>query len=171
MSDSQDTFGFRGEAVAAISTLADVSVTSKQEGGTTMRRGSSSPRFFPPDIDGPRGTIMVCSAVFGKLVVRQKQIRASKEIALTKLFLQKMSLLNHTVSWELMVRADNATKTVFSQRGAESVSASVSLLHGVDVLNNMVPVEQKEEGFHVTGLLSPLCRSSATGPRNTNTSI
>jgi DNA mismatch repair protein MutL len=159
---SDTTFGFRGEAVAAISSLSsEFGVVSKCKSGTEIRRGSR-PVYFTDGLikdQSQSGTIVRAGNIFGNLVVRQKSMRIPKEVARVKEFFTKMSLLHHCVSLSLvsfqLVNEGVKRKTLFHQKGQESVSSMFRSFHGEEIASQMVSVDLELHGFRISGLLSP----------------
>ena len=160
---SDTSFGFRGEAIAAISALsAEFGVASKCKASTFVKRGSH-PVYFSEGINHwQSGTIVKAGNVYGSLQVRQKAMRIPKEIARVKEFFQKMCLLHHRVSLSLfdfqvtqgphrIIRS----KTLFRQSEQESVSSMFRSFHGQQPASQMISVDLELYGFRISGLLSP----------------
>lgn len=161
--ESSDTsFGFRGEAVAAISALSsEFGVVSKCKHGAEIRRGSR-PVYYTEGVmkqQGQSGTIIRAGNIFGSLIVRQKSMRISKEVARVKEFFTKMSLLHHRVSLSVVsfqhVNGGIKSKTLFRQAQQESVSSMFRSFHGQELASQMVSVDLELHGFRISGLLSP----------------
>jgi DNA mismatch repair protein MLH3 len=152
---ASDSFGFRGEAIAAISSISTFGVTSKKNSACVS--SGAAPIYFANGIQGVSGTIVRAGNIFGNMVVRQSAMRAPKELSRIKEFLQKMSLLHHCVSLSLrqVISTRGDMKTVLEQPAQESVSSMFRQMHGSDVVSKMVSVDVDLDGFRVTGLLSP----------------
>lgn len=99
------TFGFRGEALAAISSVSDMSIHSKRldgEGcGINITYGELSD-IYPSSI--PEGTVVIVKNIFKNLPVRKKFIKSeSSETNEIIKFLKIFSVINPHIDTKLLV--------------------------------------------------------------------
>ena len=138
--------GFRGEALAAIRMLSNLTVSSKaancsstymktfEERGTDICNDCSVLAKSSIHIANS-GTRVRVRHLFENLPARRKALRRNLEIFKVKEFIQRMSILYHDVSW-LLVDA-NSKKTVTKLQSQLSVSARFMHFHGQQVLHKM----------------------------------
>ncbi|MEF3255827.1 MAG: DNA mismatch repair endonuclease MutL [Deferribacterales bacterium] len=93
------TFGFRGEALAAISSVCDFSIASRREpfdGYILIKNFNSEPIIKPSNI--PKGTIVEVKNLFSKIPVRKKFLKSSssefKEIIK---FIKSFAAINYKI--------------------------------------------------------------------------
>jgi DNA mismatch repair ATPase MutL len=155
------SFGFRGEAVAAISYLSDLTVFSKTNGSCTIssslgRSACGTPRCgaeIDPFAGTPSGTLFRAKNIFGKLPVRQRNIKPALEVSLLKQFVEKMSVLHHSVQWTLEIAGHFAP--IIQLPSAPSVASRFLSLASIEILSKMVSVDVECNGVRIVGLISP----------------
>ena len=153
-------YGFRGEALAAINNLSDLTVISKTLGEKTVARTfgtTSSTTFMIGESDPLRdvlsGTIVTASNIFGRFPVRQRVIKGSVEIARIREFVQKMAVLHHSVNWTLEVVGNQ--HPLIQLQSDFSVASRFAKIVGQELLKAMVPVDVSCNGMRFVGLMSP----------------
>lgn len=96
---SVKTFGFRGEALSAISSVSDFAITSKRDNFDvyTLEKHFNSPPIIKP-ATSTRGTIVEVRNLFSKIPVRKKFVKSSsnegKEILK---FVKNFSAINYNI--------------------------------------------------------------------------
>lgn len=100
------SYGFKGEALAAISMIANVEITSKSRmlPRKTYAVNINQGNYLSlPVCDRlSQGTTVKVTGIFESLPVRQISSRISIELNRIKEFVQKMSMLHHSISWLLV---------------------------------------------------------------------
>ena len=154
------SYGFRGEALAAINELSDLTVISKTLDGKTVERTfgnrKSTGRLLgelDPLRDMDSGTIVKAINVFGRFPVRQRVMKGTLEIARIREFVQKMAILHHKCEWCLEVFGNQHPLIQLSSD--LSVASRFAKIVGQDMLTTMVPVDVCCNGLQLVGLMSP----------------
>jgi DNA mismatch repair ATPase MutL len=115
LTESSSSYGFRGEALSAIASLATVEITSREKGSseTYCKRirsddhatfGKVHNRSIP---SSRHGTKVVLSDIFNICKVRQRNIKRSGEVSKIKDFIVRMSILHHAIGWKLIDNSSN----------------------------------------------------------------
>lgn len=129
------THGFRGEALASISHVANISITSRQEHRDAYKVTSSDCEIIPAS--GKKGTFIVCSDLFRDFPARREFLKSdSYEGSLIKKEVIEFALCNHTVSFELK----NGKKDIFHYPVVNTVEDRISQIYGKDFLDNSLKV-------------------------------
>ncbi|UCE80520.1 MAG: DNA mismatch repair endonuclease MutL [Methanobacteriota archaeon] len=130
------TYGFRGEALSSIASVARVKVRTREHGQTDgteviLNRGvvtSSSP------VGCPEGTEIVVEDVFGNLPARQKQMKyASVELAHCREVVTDFMLCRPEVSFKLL----SDGRAAMAHAAAEGMEGALTLAFGHKVASNM----------------------------------
>ncbi|MBK9473314.1 MAG: DNA mismatch repair endonuclease MutL [bacterium] len=150
---SVGTFGFRGEALASIASVARVRCVSRTvdadmggmleiEGGEIIRR-EPAPRN--------RGTTITVSDLFYNTPARRKFMKTGQaEKRAVMRLLTQLALANPDTRW--LVRAEN--ETLLDLRPASSLTDRARDLLGASVVAHMARFENAKGGFSVSGLAS-----------------
>ena len=151
--DSIMTLGFRGEALAAISSVSKLRIMSKTKdsdmggflechGGeiiTHMRSGCSD------------GTTIIVEDLFYNIPARKKFLKADRaEAGTITATVEKIALSKPEISFRYIV--DSETKFVTSGDG--SLSNAIYALLGRDLAKKTIKVSRKENGITVEGFIS-----------------
>ena len=151
--DSIMTLGFRGEALAAISSVSKLRIMSKTKdsdmggflechGGeiiTHMRSGCSD------------GTTIIVEDLFYNIPERKKFLKADRaEAGTITATVEKIALSKPEISFRYIV--DSETKFVTSGDG--SLSNAIYALLGRDLAKKTIKVSRKENGITVEGFIS-----------------
>lgn len=158
LSDIKDLFflstmGFRGEALASISSVSRFTLTTCQRGsatGTEIVAGGNS-QFTSKQISATEGTTVVVRDLFYNVPARLKFLKSDKTEFLHILkFMQSMSLIypNHVFT----LTSDQ--KQVFQVSGNGRLEDIVSEVFSLDVATDMKPVQYESEGIILRGMIS-----------------
>lgn len=96
---SVKTFGFRGEALSAISSVSDFRITSKRDNfdGYTLEKHFNSPPIIKP-ATSTKGTTVEVRNLFSKIPVRKKFIKSSSNESKEILkFIKNFSAINYNI--------------------------------------------------------------------------
>ena len=156
-SGEEASYGCRGEALNAMAYLSCMHIKS---------RLSKSPYTFSKLCDswrtpavvvnkttgGHYGTTVSVKDIFHNIEVRRKTIKIHDEINKVKRFVERMSLLHHSVAWTL---TDTSSKRIlFSVVPHRSVAARFTFLHSPRLFCNMVEVDFSEGNCRIVGFIS-----------------
>lgn len=131
------TLGFRGEALASIAAVADLTVSSADDDGGVAHTLTARPEGGERTLDArPRGTTVTVRDLFHNVPARRALARGPRgELARALAVARAYALLHPAVRFTVV--ADNAI--AFQTPGA-SPEAAVAAVYGADVARLMVPI-------------------------------
>jgi DNA mismatch repair protein MutL len=148
------TMGFRGEALASISSVADVTVRSRVRGADSGWEISvSCGEEEPPRVAAARdGTVIEVRNLFRNVPVRRRFLRsATVEIGHAAEAMTRIALAHPEVAFSL--RHDD--REVLLLDAAESLHGRIEQLFGGELAAALVPVRRSGEGFRLEGFAAP----------------
>ena len=137
------TLGFRGEALASMASVAQVTCTSRTadaEVGTEVRlaRGkviARTPRGIPP------GTTLIIQNLFGEVPVRLKFLKSdAAEAARVTEVVQHAALSRPEIRWTLVIDGREQLQT----SGSGDVRDVMLSLYGLDVVRDLLQVDDQD---------------------------
>jgi DNA mismatch repair protein MutL len=157
------TYGYRGESLAAICSLSNLEILSKIKGRDNNNNNTYHKKFNPDGtsndaiittqkLDSP-GTLIIVRDLFNNIMVRQKCMKSSIEIANIKDFIYRMSILHYSVSFrvfDISLRKDIILLPI-----RESVASKFASLYGKDIMDKMESISANIGDYYLTGLISP----------------
>lgn len=146
------TMGFRGEALASISSVADVELTSKKEnamnGYTYSVRGNVAGKIQEKDCS--QGTTIIVKNLFFNVPVRYKFLKNdNSELQKIKKILIREALANLNVSFKLI----NGGKTILKTSGNSKIKDAVYEIFGKDVASNLIEIDYTYKNLSVKGAI------------------
>ena len=148
------TLGFRGEALASIGSVSRLTLTSRTADSSAGARlhveGGSIGK--PEKIGAPVGTVVSVADLFYNVPARLKFLKqdATERRAIDAL-LTRYALAYPDVRFKL---AEGSTLSL-QTAGDGDRRAILAALYGVDVARQMLDVLAEEDGFKLTGFISP----------------
>ena len=147
------SFGFRGEALSSISSVAKVEVLTKTDNSLTgiqafVEEGKIKSK---KPVGCPKGTTMIVRDLFYNVPVRRNFLKSkSNESAHIEDILYRLTLGNFNIAIKYI--KDN--KIVFyTPKNNDLISTIYSLL-GKDFSNNLIEVNYKSNNFNIYGYIS-----------------
>ena len=131
------TLGFRGEALASISAVADVEILSKSQNGEGGKVTCIDTVISEPiEAGSSYGTTIIVTDLFKNIPVRKKFLRKpkSEEGDITS-YVEKLILANPTVSIKYIVNG----KIIYNSTG-NNLKEAIYTIYGKQVLDNLVEV-------------------------------
>lgn len=147
------TFGFRGEALASISTVSKVEVLTKIADSLSGIQAFVEEREIIKQklIGCPKGTTMIVRDLFYNIPVRQKFLKSDKvEASLIDDMLYKLALGNSNISFKYI--KDN--KIIFTTSKNNDLISNIYSLLGKDFYNNLVELSYDSKDFRIYGYIS-----------------
>lgn len=134
------THGFRGEALASIYHVADISITSRQEHRDAYKIVVSGYDYEIIPASGKKGTFIVCSDLFRDFPARREFLKSDVyEGSLIKKEVIAFALCNYSVSFELK----NGKKDIFHYASVNTKEERIAQIYGKDFLDNSINISGK----------------------------
>jgi DNA mismatch repair protein MutL len=148
------TLGFRGEALASIGSVSQMTITSRvesvKEGARLKVDGGISGRV--EKIGAPVGTVLRVENLFYNVPARLKFLKAdvTERRAIDSL-VTRYALAYPNVRFKVM----DGKQITLQTAGDGDRRAILAALYGVDVAKQMLEVMAQEDGLSLTGFISP----------------
>ncbi len=146
------TMGFRGEALASISSISKLTIISKTENSEVGIKVTSEAGkiLLAEEIASKTGTIMIVENLFFNVPVRYKFLKNdATEFRYIKELVEKIALANTNISFKLI----NNNKNIFSSNGNGKIRDIIYNLYGKDIENNLEDVNYEEGNIKITGVV------------------
>ena len=156
------SLGFRGEALASISAVSQVKLSSKTEESNVGYSIKVDGGMFGTvsEIARSKGTTITCSNLFFNTPARAKFLRKPKfeESEITHL-IEKFMLSNSNIAFQYYVDGKQVYNTVSC-----GMSDIIYTIYGNEVYENLVEVDYEENGYLVKGYITKpkISRSNRT---------
>jgi DNA mismatch repair protein MutL len=149
--DDIRTLGFRGEALASIGSVSDLSIASRPEGAESglklaMRRGV---RHGPVPQAMNRGTIVEVKSLFAAVPARLKFLKSDRaEAAAITDIVKRLAMANPHVHFVL----DGSDRSPANWPAVDGLAARLGQVMGADFADNAVALGHSRHGVVVAGL-------------------
>ena len=146
------TMGFRGEALASICAISNLTIISKTKdqdfGNRIIARGGNIISF--DEMASNQGTTIIVENIFFNTPVRYKFLKNdATETRYIRSWIEKTSLVNPDKSFKLIVDGKN----VFQTSGNGKIEDIIYTIYGKEIKENIVKVDYELEGIKVTGVV------------------
>ena len=151
--DLENTYsmGFRGEALASISSISTLTMMTKtkNENGTKVS-AEAGEIVSVEEVGVPVGTTIMVENLFFNTPVRYKFLKNdATEFKYIKDWVQKAALSEINVAFKLI----NDGKTVFQTNGSGNIRDIIYLLYGKEIEKNLLDVNYESDNIKVTGVI------------------
>ena len=151
--DLENTYsmGFRGEALASISSISTLTMMTKtkNENGTKVI-AEAGEIVSVEEVGVPVGTTIMVENLFFNTPVRYKFLKNdATEFKYIKDWVQKAALSEINVAFKLI----NDGKTVFQTNGSGNIRDIIYLLYGKEIEKNLLDVNYESDNIKVTGVI------------------
>lgn len=145
------TFGFRGEALAAIAAVSRLRIITKQKNNKGIILSSRAGQVLSIEETGASdGTTIMVEELFANVPARLKFLkRDSTEASYVTSVCERIALANPNVAVTLI--SDGEVK--FSTSGCHDLKDVVYAILGRDFANNMIKLSYNEQGIEISGFL------------------
>lgn len=147
------SLGFRGEALASISSVSKMTITTRTpdaEEGTEVRIEGGEVKGITP-VGAPTGTTVEAAELFYNVPARKKFLKSERtESSRINQMTGKMAMANPDIAFRLI----NNGRTVIETPGNGRLLDVVSALYGVETAGEMLPVSEEEDDVLLEGLIS-----------------
>ena len=143
--------GFRGEALASISSISTLTMMTKtkNENGTKVI-AEAGEIVSVEEVGVPVGTTIMVENLFFNTPVRYKFLKNdATEFKYIKNWVQKAALSEINVAFKLI----NDGKTVFQTNGSGNIRDIIYLLYGKEIEKNLLDVNYESDNIKVTGVI------------------
>ncbi|NMB08040.1 MAG: DNA mismatch repair endonuclease MutL [Tissierellia bacterium] len=147
------SFGFRGEALASISSVAKVEVITKTDVGSSGIQAFVEEREIikKAPIGCPKGTTMIVRDLFYNVPVREKFLKSNLvEGNHISDIVYKLALGNPGVSFKYI--KDNTV--ILSTSKSNTIEENIYILLGKEFTNNLLEINCSNENFKIYGYIS-----------------
>ena len=153
------TLGFRGEAMASIAAVSQVTLTSRVAGQSAYRITADGTAIGDPTPTGADfGTTVCVRNLFYHTPARLKFLRSEKsETHDITTYIQRLIVANPLVSFSYAVDG----KPIYHTTGS-GLEEAVNMVLGADAIDHLLPIEATEYGYSVQGFVSDTLYSVGT---------
>ena len=151
--DAITTYGFRGEALASVASVADVKITTQTDGS---EHGSSITARYgeKPGTDvasRPRGTTVEVTDIFKHIPARRKHL---SEPRVESQRIQEVIMKQAAILPEVGFRFIRDGNTIIDCPPEQNASDRIASLWGIDVAKALVEVHHEVEDIKITGFVA-----------------
>ncbi len=150
--DGIATLGFRGEALAAISSVSDMRILSKRREDTVgaMLEVQGGTLLGVREYGGRDGTTVIVENLFANVPARRKFLKRDATEAMAVATNVERVALSHP---EIAVRfiSDGATK--LETAGDGQLKSAIWAVFGKDFASRLLPLNSEHEGIRITGFV------------------
>ena len=146
------TLGFRGEALAAIASVSDIRILSKQRdadmGAVLEAHGGNIVSLT--ETGCPNGTTVIVEALFANVPARRKFLKrdVTEAQAVTQA-VERVALSHPEISFKLIVDGDIKLHTA----GDGKLQSAVYAVFGRDFASRLIPISGEYEGIGISGFI------------------
>ena len=146
-----NTLGFRGEALAAISSVSEVTLDT-YDGNEATKVKINYGKFDEPIIGSMRkGTIIEVKNLFYNVPARLKFMKSlNTELNLCVSYIEKISLSHPEISFTLI----NNEKQLFKTSGSNDIYKTIHEIYGYNTTKNMIKIEAENYDYMINGYIS-----------------
>ena len=146
------TLGFRGEALAAIASVSEMRIMSKQRSSAmgAMLQVSAGEIVSFEEAGCPDGTTIIVEALFANVPARRKFLKkdVTESQAVTQA-VERVSLSHPEIAFRLIVDGE----TRLSTAGDGKLQSAVYAVFGREFANRLIPLSGEYEGVVISGFI------------------
>ena len=161
--DAITSFGFRGEALASIASVAEVTMTSKTKteaiGNRIIVKAGNVLEF--EEVGASVGTTIIVKDLFFNTPARYKFLKKdSTEAGYIEDVVEKLALVNTNIAFKYI----NEGRIIINTNGDGNIVNAVYNIYGKDIANNLVNIDAEFEGIKINGVVGKptVARSNRT---------
>ncbi len=145
------SFGFRGEALASVASVAEVEMVSRYKGQSVGNRlvVRGGKVVEANEIGCNQGTIMTVRDLFYNTPARYKFLKKDyTEAGYVEDVVSKMALIHSNIAFKYV----NSKKTIVQTSGDGNIVNAVYSVYGKDIAKNIIPFEMEFENVKLKGV-------------------
>ncbi len=144
------TLGFRGEALAAISSVSEMTIISKTKtaSSATMLSAEAGRVVDISEVFAADGTTVVVNNLFYNVPARRKFLKKDATEAMNvSALVEKVALSRPDISIQLLIDAEEKFKTP----GDNNLLNTIYAIFGKDFSSKLIEIDGEADGIHVSG--------------------
>ena len=144
------TLGFRGEALAAISSVSEMTIISKTPSAesATMLSAEAGKVVDISEVFAADGTTVVVSNLFYNVPARRKFLKKNATEAMNvSALVEKVALSRPDISIQLLIDGEEKFKTP----GDNNLLNTIYAIFGKDFSSKLIEIDGEADGIHVSG--------------------
>lgn len=146
------SLGFRGEALASISSVAQVELISKTPQSLTATRYviEGGEKKTLEDIGAPSGTTFIVRNLFYNTPARRKFLKSNNtEASYVSDMMEHIAMSHPEISFRFINNNSNKLHTY----GNGNLREIIYSIYGREIENNLIPIDCKNDYMHITGFI------------------
>lgn len=148
-----NTLGFRGEALAAISSVSKILLDTYDNNETTYLVLKNSKIIEEKTGSMRKGTIIEVSELFYNTPARLKFMKSEyTELAITVGYIEKIALSHPDISFILI----NDSKEILHTTGSNDLFKTIHEIYGINTSKNMIKINNENYDYEINGYISNL---------------
>lgn len=147
------TLGFRGEALAAITSVCEFRIMTKRRGDAagTLLCGAYGKTEEVSETGCPDGTTVICERLFATTPARLKFLKSdASETAAVSQAMERLALSHPEIAFRFL--ADGVLK--FATAGDGKLQNAIYAVYGGAFATKLIPVSGGSEGIRISGYIS-----------------
>lgn len=146
-----NTLGFRGEALAAISSVSNIVLDTYDKNESTYLNLKAGKFIVEKTGSMRKGTIIEVSELFYNTPARLKFMKSlNAELALTVNYIEKIALSHPDISFTLI----NDGREMIKTSGSGDIYKVIHEIFGLNVSKNMIKINNENYDYIITGYIS-----------------
>ena len=146
-----NTLGFRGEALASIASVSEVTLkTCKDEIGTKVEINGGK-LISVENSDARIGTEIIVANLFYNTPARLKHLKSLyTELASITDYVNKIALSHPEIKFVLI----NNNNVLLNTDGSNNLLKTIKSIYGIEVAKKMLDIDAEDNDYHITGYVS-----------------
>lgn len=148
-----NTLGFRGEALAAISSVSNITLDTYDGNESTLVNVKAGSIIDNKVGSMRKGTIIEVKELFYNTPARLKFLKSlNTELSTTSGYIEKIALSHPEISFELI----NDSKTLIKTSGSNDLYKTIHEIFGLNTTKNMLKIDAENYDYEIHGYVSNL---------------
>ena len=146
-----NTLGFRGEALASIASVSEITLKTCQKDQGTIVKINGGKLLSVENGDGRIGTEVTVANLFYNTPARLKHLKSLyTELASITDYINKIALSHPNIRFTLINNDSELLKT----DGSNNLLKTIKAIYGTDVAKKMLDIEANDEDYKISGFIS-----------------